>query len=78
MRCNTVGLNPGTNSKEVNKFQLVLEDCIITFLVVLIPKLIALGGPPKSLVDLWEPLLSSMLMALYSYMRLRGMEKPSS
>jgi len=47
---------------------------IVVFLIVLLTKLIALGGPPEALTDLWEPVLSACLTALYSYARLRGIE----
>ena len=53
---------------------LILEDMIVTFLVTLIPKLILLGRPPVSIVEIYVPLLSALLMALYSYMRARGIE----
>lgn len=69
MRCNT-------NSPNNSRINIVLEDALLVFLVTLIPKLLSLGGPPTSLGQLWEPMLSSILAALYSYMRSQGKEKP--
>lgn len=58
-----------------DKIALILEDMIVTFLVTLIPELILLGRPPESIIEIWVPLLSSVLMAIYSYMRMRGIER---
>lgn len=51
----------------------VFEVTLVTFFITLLPKLIALGRPPVTLVECWEPLLSSALMALYTYSRARGL-----
>lgn len=55
--------------------KLILEDMIVTFLITLIPELILLGRPPQSILEIWVPLLSAVLMAIYSYMRMRGIER---
>lgn len=55
--------------------KLILEDVIVTFLVTLIPELIVLGRPPVSFGEVYVPILSSVLMAIYSYMRMRGIER---
>mgnify|MGYP000450984732 CR=1 FL=1 len=59
-----------------SKILSIVETVVVVFLATLIPKLIALGGPPTSINDVWEPLLSSALMGLYAYMRLRGIKMP--
>jgi len=70
MNFNTVG----RKREEISKSKIIAEDVIVIFLIVLLTKLLALGGPPRSLMDLWEPILSACLTALYSYARLRGIE----
>jgi len=54
---------------------LIAEDVIITFLITFIPELIRLGRPPVSIEEIWLPILASVLMAVYSYMRMRGIER---
>lgn len=65
------------NSKPINRWQILLEDTLLVFIVTLLPKLLVLQ--PQNLADitlpaLWEPILSSLLAALYTYMRLRGID----
>ena len=60
--------NPG--GKKVNKINVLLETVLITFLASLLPQLT--GGVPQSLVDIWNPMISALIMSLYSYMRMRG------
>lgn len=55
--------------------KLILEDVLVTFLVTLIPELIVLGRSPMSFGEVYVPILSSFLMAVYSYMRMRGIER---
>jgi len=62
------------NGKEA--WKVVLEDAFITFLMVLIPKLILLGHPPTSLAEIYEPFLSSLLMGIYSWARYRNIQIP--
>ncbi|MHA1286235.1 MAG: hypothetical protein ACTSPB_02405 [Candidatus Thorarchaeota archaeon] len=57
---------------------LILEDVIVTFLITLIPELIVLGRPPLSFEEVYVPILSSVLMSIYSYMRMRGIERAES
>lgn len=71
MKANTVSLK----NSPVKKINVVLEDAVVTFFITLLPKLIELGRPPTSINEIWTPLLSSLLMALYSYTRLRGIKK---
>lgn len=71
MKANTVSLK----NNPIKKINIVLEDAIVTFFITLLPKLIELGRPPANINEIWTPLLSSILMALYSYMRLRGITK---
>ena len=60
--------NPG--GKKVSKINVLLETVLITFLASLLPQLT--GGVPQSLADVWNPLISALIMSLYSYMRMRG------
>ena len=60
--------NPG--GKKVNKINVLLETVLITFLASLLPQLT--GGVPQSLADIWNPMISALIMSLYSYMRMRG------
>ena len=60
--------NPG--GKKVNKINVLLETVLITFLASLLPQLT--GGVPQSLADVWNPMISALIMSLYSYMRMRG------
>lgn len=61
------------NKKEA-KIAAILEAVFITFLITLIPHLIELGRPPTSLMEIWVPLLSSALMGIYIWIRMRGIE----
>ena len=60
--------NPG--GKKISKINVLLETVLITFLASLLPQLT--GGVPQSLADVWNPLISALIMSLYSYMRMRG------
>jgi len=60
--------NPG--GKKISKINVLLETVLITFLASLLPQLT--GGVPQSLADIWNPLISALIMSLYSYMRMRG------
>ena len=60
--------NPG--GKKVSKINVLLETVLITFLASLLPQLT--GGVPQSLADIWNPMISALIMSLYSYMRMRG------
>ena len=52
--------NPG--GKKVSKINVLLETVLITFLASLLPQL--MGGVPGSLEEVWNPLISAVLMAL--------------
>ena len=52
----------------------ILELTMVTFFMTLIPKFLALGRPPITLAECWEPVLTALLMALYSYARARNIE----
>ena len=60
------------------KALLVLEIVLVTFLMGLIPDLIALGRPPTSLAEIWQPVMSALLIALYAYARVRTIEIPDA
>lgn len=59
----------------MDKILLILEEVLITFFITLIPELIALGRPPQSITEIWISLLTSLLRAIYCYMRIRNIEK---
>ena len=52
----------------------VLEVCVITFMVVMIPDLILLGRPPENLTEVWKPFLSALLASIYAYVRVKAIE----
>jgi len=52
----------------------IIEIVVVTFIVSLIPDLIVLGHIPNEWSELWEPFLSALLIAIYAYMRVRGIE----
>jgi len=51
----------------------VLENVIVTFIITLLPELIKLGRPP-TFEEIYTPILSALLMAMYSYIRLRNLK----
>jgi len=67
--------NRSSGKTRTDKWAAVLETVVVTFLITLIPSLIDLGRPPTSIVEVWVPILSSVLMAIYTYMRMRGIEE---
>ncbi len=69
----SVGIEPFPTTWD--KFLLIFEEVLITFFITLIPELIALGHVPRSLQDIWISILTSVLRALYCYMRIRSIEK---
>jgi len=66
--------NESSGKTVVDKWGAVWEAVIVTFLITLTSKLIELGRFPTCLDELWMPFLASFLMALYAYVRARGME----
>jgi len=64
--------------KNIIRALLVLEIVAVTFLMGLIPDLIALGRPPTSLTEIWQPIMSALLIALYAYARVRNIEIPDA
>ena len=54
----------------------VIEVTLVTFFISFITEMLALGGPPATLAQCWKPLLASLLMALYTYSRARGIVIP--
>ena len=50
----------------------VAEYSLVTFFVVLIPKMIGMNPQDMHWYDFWEPILSAALGALYGYIRVRG------
>ena len=68
----------GAGRKTLIKALLVLEIVTVTFFIGLIPDLIALGRPPTSLTEIWQPVMSALLIALYAYARVRNIEIPDA
>jgi len=71
--------NPGTNEesdKWLIKVLIILEILIVTFLAGFIPHMIALGRPPTSIEEIWVPICSALLLALYAYARVRNIDMP--
>ncbi|MBA7493303.1 hypothetical protein ES702_03861 [subsurface metagenome] len=68
------GIKSGDNLSTQDKVLAILEAVVVTFLLTFIPKMLVLGRPPISIEEIWEPLLTSVLMALYTYMRMRGIK----
>jgi len=66
----------GVNGNRLVKFWAIFEIVLVTFLCTLIPALIAIGRLPKSIDEVYVPIMSSILVALYSYMRVRDIEIP--
>ena len=54
----------------------VIEVTLVTFFISFITEMLALGGPPATLAECWKPVLASLLMALYTYSRARGIVIP--
>lgn len=52
---------------------MILEVLLVTFLISIIPELIALGRPP-TLIEIYVPILSAILMAIYAYIRVRNID----
>lgn len=52
----------------------VLEVVVVMFFVALIPKMLVLDPQNMRWYDLWEPMLSAVLAALYTYVRARGIK----
>jgi len=61
---------------KMDQWAAVFEATLVTFFIALLPDLIVLGGPPASIADIWKPICSAMLMALYTYSRARGITIP--
>lgn len=66
--------NTGSGTTKTDKVWAILEAVIVTFIITLIPSLIDLGRPPTCIEEVWVPILSSLLMAIYTYARLRGID----
>ena len=52
-----------------------LEDAVVTFLIVFAGLMIKFQGIPP-LDALWTPFWSALLMAVYSWARVRGIQHP--
>ena len=52
----------------------ILESVLVTFGITMIPALIELGHVPTCIDDVYIPLLSSLLMAMYTYIRIRSLD----
>jgi len=69
----------GKTSSSVNQYKIfykllaIVEVTIITFLATLIPELMKIGRVP-TFDEIYVPILSSLLMAIYSYIRMRNLE----
>lgn len=72
----TVHERPNTSSgtNKIDKLLAILEVILVTFIATLIPYLIELGRPPTCIEEVWVPVLSSILAAIYTYMRIRDIE----
>lgn len=66
--------NESSGRTVIDKWGTVIEAVIVTFLITFTSKLIELGRFPTCLEELWMPFLASFLMALYAYVRARGIE----
>ena len=56
------------------KWSAIFEATLMMFLVALIPKLIILDPSDIHVIDLWEPILSAAMAAIYTYIRARGIK----
>jgi len=66
--------NSGSGTTKTDKVWAIVEAVVVTFILTIIPSLIDLGRPPTCIEDVWVPILSSFLMAAYTYARLRGID----
>ena len=64
----------GDGSKSVDKWGAVFEVTLIMFFAALLPKLIGIDPTSLNVASLWEPVLSAMIAALYTYRRARDIE----
>jgi len=58
------------NSSDIG---LIIEVIIVTFLVSIIPQLIIIGRIPTP-EEIYVPVLSAILMAIYAYIRIRDID----
>ena len=66
--------NEDSGQTKTDKIAAIVEAVLVTFFITLIPKLIELKTIPTKIEDIYVSLLSSVLMAFYTYIRIRGLE----
>lgn len=59
---------------DCGKWSAIFEVTLIMFFIALIPKLIIMDPRYLHWYDFWEPVLSAMLAAGYTYIRARGIK----
>lgn len=62
-----------TAQNSPSKLLLIVEVMVVTFLICIIPDLIAIGRIP-TLDEVYVPILSAILMAIYAYIKIRDID----